>query len=53
MIVPRSNLRDIVVPKQNLEKIKIIPVDAIGEVLKEALDWKGKESILKKILKKK
>jgi len=53
VIVPRSNLRDIVVPKQNLEKIKIIPVDAIGEVLKEALDWKGKESILKKILKKK
>lgn len=50
VIVPRSNLRDIVVPKQNLEKIKIIPVDTIGEVLKEALDWKGKEKILKKIL---
>ena len=53
VIVPRSNLRDIVVPKQKLEKIKIIPVDTIGEVLKEALDWKGKEKILKKILRKK
>jgi ATP-dependent Lon protease len=53
VIVPRSNLRDIVVQKQKLDKIKIIPVDTIEEVLKEALDWKGKQDILDKILKKK
>ncbi|MBU0471116.1 MAG: ATP-dependent protease LonB, partial [Nanoarchaeota archaeon] len=53
VIVPKSNFKDIVIPKQSLNKIKIIPVETIGEVLKEALDWKGKESILKKILKKK
>ena len=39
--------------QQELEKIKIIPVNTIGEVLKEALDWTGKQNILNKILKKK
>src|SRR3989339_1007530 len=51
VIVPRSNLRDIIVPKEKLEKIKIIPVDTIKEVLKEALDWAGKQDILNKINK--
>ncbi|MEK6949631.1 MAG: S16 family serine protease, partial [Nanoarchaeota archaeon] len=52
VIVPKANLKDIVVPKEKLEKIKIIPVETIGEVLKEALDWTGKQDILRKILKK-
>ncbi|MBU90031.1 ATP-dependent protease LonB [Candidatus Woesearchaeota archaeon] len=52
VIVPKANFKDIIIPKQKLEKIKIIPVETIGEVLKEALDWKGKQNILKKILKK-
>ena len=53
VIVPKANMQDIVVPKEKLDKIKIIPVETIGEVLKEALDWSGKEDILKKILKHK
>ncbi len=53
VIVPKSNFKDIILSKQKLNKVKIIPVDTIGEVLKEALDWKGKQNILKKILKKK
>ena len=53
VIVPRSNFKDIIIPKDKLNKIKIIPVDTIEEVLKEALDWKGKQNILKKILRKK
>ena len=32
-------------------KIKIIPVSVISEVLKEVLDWEGKEKILNKIIK--
>ncbi|MFH0868233.1 MAG: ATP-dependent protease LonB [Candidatus Woesearchaeota archaeon] len=52
VIVPKSNFKDIIVPIQKLNQVKIIPVDTIGEVLKEALDWKGKEKILKKILRK-
>ena len=39
--------------KEKLSKVKVIPVDAIEEVLKEALDWKGKQNILNKIMKKK
>lgn len=50
VIVPKSNLRDIVIDSERLKKIKIIPVETIQEVLKEAIDWKGKESILKKII---
>ncbi len=51
VIVPKSNLRDIIIEKERLKKIKIIPVEYIEEVLKEAMVWKGKESILKKIIK--
>ena len=53
VIVPKANFKDIIVSKEKLEKIKIIPVNTIGEVLKEALDWTGKQNILNKILKKK
>ena len=50
VIVPKSNMQDIVVDKKKLEKITIIPVEHIRDVLKEALDWKGKEAELKQIL---
>ncbi|MBD3355400.1 ATP-dependent protease LonB [Candidatus Woesearchaeota archaeon] len=49
IIVPKSNIKDIIVDKKKLKKIKIIPVEYITEVLKEALDWKGKKDILKRI----
>jgi len=49
VIIPKSNEGDIVISKENLSKITIIPVVSILEVLKEAVDWKGKENILKKI----
>ncbi|MAE43098.1 ATP-dependent protease LonB [Candidatus Woesearchaeota archaeon] len=52
VIVPKTNLKDIIVPKEKLNKIKIIPVDTIEEVLKEALDWTGKQKILNMILAK-
>lgn len=51
VIVPASNMQDIVVDQKKLSKIKVIPVKTISEVLKEALDWKGKQNILKKITK--
>lgn len=50
VIVPKTNLKDIIVDKKRLEKIKVIPVQRIAEVLKEALDWTGKADILKQIL---
>ncbi len=52
VIVPKANMQDIVVPKEKLAKIKVIPVETIGEVLREALDWTGKQDILGRILKR-
>ena len=49
ILVPKSNEQDIVVDKKKLAKAKIIPVETIEEVLAEALDWNGKEKILRKI----
>jgi len=51
VIVPRSNLQDIVIDKERLTKIKIIPVDNFVDVLKHILVWDGKEHILKQIRK--
>jgi Lon-like ATP-dependent protease len=49
VLVPKSNMKDIIVDKAKLNKIKIVSVDNIVEVLKESLDWKGKEKLLKQI----
>lgn len=49
VIVPESNMQDIVVDKEKLSKIELIPVGTLSQVLKEALVWKGKEQLLKKI----
>jgi len=53
VIIPKSNEKDIVIRSEKLKKIKIIPVERIEQVLKEAIDWKGKENILKKLNGKK
>lgn len=50
VIVPQSNLQDIVIDKDQLKKINVIPVSTIKEVLKEVFDWKGNEKVLKKFL---
>ncbi|MBS3148949.1 ATP-dependent protease LonB [Candidatus Woesearchaeota archaeon] len=49
IIVPKSNLQDIIIDKAILSKVRIIPVEKLEEVLKEALDWKGKEALLKNL----
>ncbi len=49
VIIPESNKDDVILPKDKLKKIEIIPCNNIKQVLKEALDWKGKQAILKKI----
>ena len=49
VIVPKSNMKDIVLDKDIAAKITIVPVDRIEQVLEKALDWTGKQDILKKI----
>jgi Lon-like ATP-dependent protease len=50
VILPKSNLQDIVIEKSKLKKIKIIPVTTIEEVLKYTLDWNGKKKLKEKII---
>ena len=52
IIVPKSNLQDIVIEKEKLSKVKIIPVERIEQVLEHALDWTGKKKLRDKILQK-
>ena len=47
VIVPKANLHDIIVDKEQLKKIKIIPVETVYQVLREALDWTGKQKLLR------
>ena len=52
VIVPKANVKDIVLKKEQASKIEIIPVSDIREVLKEALVWKDNKQLLLKISKK-
>ncbi len=49
VIVPKSNIRDIIIDESKLKMINIHPVEHIIEVLELALVWKGKEDVLKRI----
>ncbi len=49
IIVPKSNMQDIVIDKAKLDKVKIIPVTSLEEVLEHALVWKGNTELLKQI----
>ncbi len=49
VIVPKSNLKDIIISAEKLTRIRIIPVTMISEVLAEALDWTEHKEVLKKI----
>ncbi|HLD33862.1 MAG TPA: S16 family serine protease, partial [Candidatus Nanoarchaeia archaeon] len=49
IIVPKSNMLDIVIDAEKLGTVKIIPVDRIQQVLKEALLWEGHSKTLKKL----
>ena len=50
VIVPKTNLKDIIIDKDKINKIKIIPVETITDVLKVVLDWTGKQKILRQIV---
>ena len=49
VIIPEANLKDVLLSAEDRKKLTIIPVKTIQEVLKEALDWRGKEFILKSL----
>jgi len=51
VIIPKANLQDLTLSKEDEKKIKIIPAAKIQDVLKEALIWKRHSSIWKKLNK--
>lgn len=51
IIVPKSNLQDIVIDADKLKKVIIIPVISLEEVLEHALDWEGNEKLKDQIFK--
>jgi len=49
VIIPKTNEMDVLLSKEDQSKVRVIPVATLQEVLKRALNWKGKENILKKL----
>jgi len=52
VIIPKANFDDIVLPKEQLQKIKVIPVKSLSEVLEHALLKNKKRTIFLNSLKK-
>jgi len=53
VIIPKANLRDVILPKDKERKIKIIPVETIFDVFEHSMDWSGKQKILNSLKAKK
>lgn len=51
VVVPRSNLNDIVIEDDRLKRIEVLPVHSISEVLEHVIDWSGHKRILSQIKK--
>jgi len=49
VIIPKSNLDDVVLSKKDQNKVNIIPVGDIYEALESALDWSNKRAVLNKV----
>ncbi len=49
VIVPKSNLQDILLEEPYKDKIEIIPVETLTEVIEHALEGPGKEELLEKL----
>jgi len=45
VIIPKSNEKDLLLSEENKGKVKIIPVETIMEVLKNALDWSNHKNL--------
>ena len=49
VIIQKSNLKDVLLSKEDEKKVNIIPVETIEEVLKSVLDWSKHKELLKKL----
>ena len=51
VLIPETNAKDIVLQKEHVGKIKIVPVSTLAEVLEHSLDWSKGKTLLNKIKK--
>ena len=51
VLIPRSNINDVLIEERYKNKIEIIPVDTMSDVLEHALIGKGKKGLLDKMQK--
>jgi len=51
VLIPKSNIHDVLIEKRYEEKVEIIPVETLSDVLKHALIGKGKKGLLEKMQK--
>ncbi len=49
VLVPKSNLNDVLIEEKYKDKVKIIPVSTLPDVIEHALEGKGKKQLLKKL----
>ncbi|MBC7100044.1 MAG: ATP-dependent protease LonB [Methanobacteriales archaeon] len=49
VLIPKANMDDVMIEKKYEDKIEVIPVKSLGEVLEHALIGKGKESLIEKM----
>jgi Lon-like ATP-dependent protease len=49
VLVPKSNIKDVLIEEKYKDKIEIIPVNTLTDVLKNALTGSGKQELLKKL----
>ncbi len=52
VLVPQSNVQDIVISDEIKDAIEIIPVSNFGEVLENILDWKPAHKKIRELIKK-
>lgn len=49
VIIPKSNLHDVLIEEKYIDKIEIVPVETLADVMENALTGEGKEELLKKL----
>lgn len=49
VIIPKANMKDVLIENEYKEKIKVIPVETLTEVIDNALEGEGKDVLLKKL----
>ncbi|MBI5458596.1 ATP-dependent protease LonB [Methanobacterium sp.] len=51
VLIPKSNMEDVLIEEHYREKIEIVPVETLSEVLEHTLSGKGKKSLMDKMQK--